>query len=76
MDNEVADFIELYRDSPISFIENCLGADLDPWQREFFEVIPDTRKVSIAAGHGVGNPLHYASSAFTPYFSTFPAKGS
>ena len=54
MKNEVAEFIRLYKDDPISFIENCLGAELDPWQREFFKVIPNVRKCSIAAGHGVG----------------------
>ena len=75
MDNEVADFIELYRDSPISFIENCLGADLDPWQREFFEVIPDTRKVSIAAGHGVGKSTALCFLCLHTLLFHFPCKG-
>lgn len=75
MDNEVADFIELYRDDPISFIENCLGADLDPWQREFFEVIPDTRKVSIAAGHGVGKSTALCFLCLHTLLFHFPCKG-
>jgi len=74
--NEVSKFIELYKDDPISFIENCLGAELDPWQREFFEVIPHTRKVSIAAGHGVGKSTALCFLCLhTLLVGDFPCKG-
>ena len=76
MKNEVSKFIELYKDDPISFIENCLGAELDPWQREFFEVIPHTRKVSIAAGHGVGKSTALCFLCLhTLLVGDFPCKG-
>ena len=75
MKNEVTEFIDLYKDDPISFIENCLGAELDPWQREFFEVIPSTRKVSIAAGHGVGKSTALCFLCLHTLLFHFPVKG-
>jgi len=73
--NEVSKFIDLYKDDPISFIENCLGAELDPWQRDFFEVIPHTRKVSIAAGHGVGKSTALCFLCLHTLLFEFPCKG-
>jgi phage terminase large subunit len=73
--NEVSKFIELYKDDPISFIENCLGAELDPWQREFFEIIPTTRKVSIAAGHGVGKSTALCFLCLHTLLFNLPCKG-
>ena len=75
MKNEVSKFIDLYKDDPISFIENCLGAELDPWQRDFFEVIPHTRKVSIAAGHGVGKSTALCFLCLHTLLFEFPCKG-
>ena len=75
MKNEVSEFIELYKDDSIAFIENCLGADLDPWQREFFEVIPGTRKVSISAGHGVGKSTALCFLCLHTLLFHFPCKG-
>ena len=76
MKNEVSKFIDLYKDDPISFIENCLGAELDPWQREFFEIIGSTRKVSIAAGHGVGKSTALCFLCLhTLLVGDFPCKG-
>jgi len=73
--NEVSKFIDLYKDDPISFIENCLGAELDPWQRDFFEVIGSTRKVSIAAGHGVGKSTALCFLCLHTLLFEFPCKG-
>ena len=75
MKNEVSKFIELYKDDPISFIQNCLGAELDPWQKKFFEIIGDTRKVSIAAGHGVGKSTALCFLCLHTLLFTFPCKG-
>ena len=75
MKNEVSKFIELYKDNPIAFIENCLGAELDPWQKEFFRIIPTTRKVSIAAGHGVGKSTALCFLCLHTLLFIFPCKG-
>jgi len=73
--NEVSKFIELYKDNPIFFIENCLGAELDPWQKEFFRIISTTRKVSIAAGHGVGKSTALCFLCIYTLLFEFPCKG-
>ena len=75
MKNEVSKFIELYKDDPISFVQNCLGAELDPWQEEFFKVIGSTRKVSIAAGHGVGKSTALCFLCLHTLLFNFPCKG-
>ena len=73
--SEVAEFIELYQDDPIAFIENCLGASLDPWQHEFFKTVPNVRKISIAAGHGVGKSTALCFLCLHTLLFKFPCKG-
>lgn len=48
-------FLEAYRDDPVSFVRNVLGAKPLPWQEEFLRAIArGERRISVRAGHGVG----------------------
>lgn len=48
-------FLEAYRDDPVSFVRNVLGASPLPWQEGFLRAIArGERRISVRAGHGVG----------------------
>lgn len=53
--NSFAIFVEAYRDDPVSFVTEVLGAKPLPWQIKFLEAIArGERRISVRAGHGVG----------------------
>jgi phage terminase large subunit len=53
--NSFAVFVEAYRDDPVSFVTEVLGATPLPWQIKFLEAIArGERRISVRAGHGVG----------------------
>ena len=48
-------FITRYRDDPVGFVRNVLGASPLPWQEEFMRAVAKgERRISVRAGHGVG----------------------
>lgn len=48
-------FLEAYRDDPVSFVKNVLGAGPLVWQEDFLRAIArGERRISVRAGHGVG----------------------
>lgn len=48
-------FIDAYRDKPVEFVINVLGAQPLPWQADFLNAVArGERRISIRAGHGVG----------------------
>jgi len=48
-------FLEAYRNDPVSFVRNVLGASPLPWQEDFLRAIArGERRISVRAGHGVG----------------------
>lgn len=48
-------FIAAYRDEPVKFVRNVLGAEPMPWQEQFLtHVAKGERRISVRAGHGVG----------------------
>jgi hypothetical protein len=48
-------FITRYRDDPVGFVRNVLGAKPLPWQEEFMRAVArGERRISVRAGHGVG----------------------
>lgn len=50
-----AAFMAAYRDNPVAFVINVLGAQPLPWQADFLNAVArGERRISIRAGHGVG----------------------
>jgi hypothetical protein len=53
--NSFSIFVDAYRDDPVSFVTEVLGAKPLPWQIKFLEAIASgERRISVRAGHGVG----------------------
>lgn len=43
-----------YRDDPVGFVEECLGAEPEPYQREILEASVEENRIAWRAAHGVG----------------------
>ena len=53
--NSFSVFVDAYRNDPVSFVTEVLGAKPLPWQIKFLEAIASgERRISVRAGHGVG----------------------
>jgi hypothetical protein len=76
MKDDFLAFIERYRDDPVGFVRNVLGAEPLPWQEEMLRAIArGERRISVRAGHGVGKSTG-CSWALTWFALTrFPQKG-
>ena len=54
-DNPFIEFVSRYRDDPVLFVKEVLGADPLPYQAEFLNAIANNeRKISVRSGHGTG----------------------
>lgn len=54
-DNPLKKFVETYRDDPVAFVRDVLGAEPLSYQAEFLEAIAKgERRISIRSGHGTG----------------------
>lgn len=51
---ELAKKLVSYRNKPVQFVENIIGATPDPWQREALEAVAAGKSVAIRSGHGTG----------------------
>lgn len=73
--NPFVEFIRVYRNNPVKFVREVLGAEPDPWQIIFLNWIAlDERKISVRSGHGVGKSTG-AAWAMLWYASTrYPVK--
>ena len=70
-----ADFVAAYRDEPVLFVTEVLGADPLPWQREFLmHVARGERRISVRAGHGVGKSTACAWLLLWHMFTRLPQK--
>ena len=70
-----ADFVAAYRDEPVLFVTEVLGADPLPWQREFLmHVARGERRISVRAGHGVGKSTACAWLLLWHMFTRMPQK--
>lgn len=70
-----ADFVAAYRDEPVLFVTEVLGADPLPWQREFLmHVATGERRISVRAGHGVGKSTACAWLLLWHMFTRLPQK--
>ena len=70
-----ADFVAAYRDEPVLFVTEVLGADPLPWQRDFLmHVAKGERRISVRAGHGVGKSTACAWLLLWHMFTRLPQK--
>lgn len=54
-DNPLRKFVETYRDDPVAFVREVLGAEPLSYQAEFLQAIASgERRISIRSGHGTG----------------------
>lgn len=54
-DNFFEEFVEAYKDDPVRFVREMLGAEPFDYQQEFLEALAKgTRKMSVKSGHGTG----------------------
>ena len=54
-DNPLTEFVLRYRDDPVLFVKEVLGATPYDYQEEFLEAIASgERKMSVRSGHGTG----------------------
>jgi len=53
--NPLEEFVLLYRNDPVLFVKEVLGATPLPYQAEFLQALADgERKMSVRSGHGTG----------------------
>ena len=70
-----AEFVEAYRDEPVLFVTEVLGADPLPWQRDFLTYIAaGERRISVRAGHGVGKSTACAWALLWHMITRMPQK--
>ena len=56
--NPLEDFVREYRDDPVKFVKEVLGATPLPYQAEFLDALAGgERKMSVRSGHGTGKTL-------------------
>jgi len=78
--SEMRQFIERYRDNPLSFVEQCLGHAPDVWQKEFLAAVatPENpfgeRKISVRSGHGTGKSTVVCWALIWHLLFRFPQK--
>ena len=54
-ENFFEEFVEVYREDPVRFVREMLGAEPFDYQQEFLEALSKgTRKMSVKSGHGTG----------------------
>lgn len=73
--NPLIEFITLYRSNPVTFVQEVLGIDPDPWQATLLNAISrGERRISVTSGHGTGKSS-CASWAMVWYILTrYPVK--
>jgi len=70
------EFVERYRDDPVGFVRDVLGADPQPWQEDLLRSVGDVgvRRISIRAGHGVGKSVACAWAMIWHMSVKYPQK--
>ena len=68
-------FVDTYRNDPVGFVIEVLGADPLPWQREFLTAIAKgERRITVRAGHGVGKSTACSWALIWHMFMRMPQK--
>ena len=73
--NPFDDFVREYRDDPVKFVVEVLGAKPLPYQAEFLQAIADgERKMSVRSGHGTGKSTSASWAMLWYVLLRFPNK--
>ena len=73
--NPLEEFVREYRDDPVKFVIEVLGANPLPYQREFLQALADgERKMSIRSGHGTGKSTSASWAMLWYVLLRFPNK--
>jgi hypothetical protein len=73
--NPFEEFVQEYRDDPVKFVVEVLGAKPLPYQAEFLQAIADgERKMSIRSGHGTGKSTSASWAMLWYVLLRFPNK--
>lgn len=73
--NPFFEFLRLYRDDPVRFVREVLGAEPDEWQAQFLEWIANgERRISVRSGHGVGKSTAAAWAMVWYALTRYPFK--
>lgn len=73
--NSFIDFLEMYRNDPVLFVRNVLGATPQPWQEDFLRAVArGERRISVRAGHGVGKSTACSWALIWHMVTRFPQK--
>ena len=74
--NNFIDFIEVYGDNPVAFVEEVLGATPLEWQKQFLrDIALGERRISVRAGHGVGKSTACSWALIWHMVTRYPQKG-
>ena len=75
MSNPLEEFVREYRDDPVKFVREVLGATPLPYQAEFLQAIADgERKMSVRSGHGTGKSTSASWAMLWYVLLRFPNK--
>jgi phage terminase large subunit len=75
MSNPLEEFVREYRDDPVKFVKEVLGATPLPYQAEFLQAIADgERKMSVRSGHGTGKSTSASWAMLWYVLLRFPNK--
>ena len=75
MSNPLEEFVLEYRDDPVKFVREVLGATPLPYQAEFLQAIADgERKMSVRSGHGTGKSTSASWAMLWYVLLRFPNK--
>ena len=73
--NPFEEFVAEYRDDPVKFVVEVLGAEPLPYQAEFLQAIADgERKMSVRSGHGTGKSTSASWAMLWYVLLRFPNK--
>ena len=73
--NPLEEFVLEYRDDPVKFVREVLGATPLPYQAEFLQAIADgERKMSVRSGHGTGKSTSASWAMLWYVLLRFPNK--
>ena len=73
--NSFIDFLDMYRNDPVLFVKNVLGATPQPWQEDFLRAVArGERRISVRAGHGVGKSTVCSWALIWHMVTRFPQK--
>lgn len=65
----------MYRNDPVLFVKNVLGATPQPWQEDFLRAVArGERRISVRAGHGVGKSTVCSWALIWHMVTRFPQK--